>query len=171
MSTAQSTVSFATRKMAVDIPNLIFATAIAGWVAWFCWDAWRGSHAVENLILIAPVSAVALVLYFFVVAGCFKRIDQAEEQPTSPLEPLARRTAIKIAGSMTLLAAFVLVGPLIGFDIACFAYILLMMAFLGERRFLVLLLVPLVFCVAVIYCFGTLLSTPLPVLLLRGFNR
>ena len=39
----------------------------------------------------------------------------------------------------------------------------------GDRcRILVLLLVPLLFCVAVIYCFSTLLATPLPLFFLGG---
>lgn len=171
MPDARLTVKFAGQKIAVDIPHIIFATGIAGWVAWYCWDAWHANAAIENLILILPVSVVGVVLYFFVVAGCFQRVRQKEEQSTLPHKLLAPGTAFKIAGSMVMLAALVLAGPLIGFDIASFVYMLAMMAFLGERRIIVLLLFPLLFSVAVIYCFGTLLATPLPVFFFRGQNQ
>jgi hypothetical protein len=155
-------INVAGRKFAVDIPHLIFATGIAGWVAWFCLNAWHASSSIENLILIVPVSGIALVLYLFVIAGCFQRVTESEQQRASPRQPLAPGVAVKIAGSMGLLVALVVAGPLIGFDVACFAYVLAMLLFLGERRIAVLLLVPPLFCVAVIYCFNTLLSTPLP---------
>jgi cell division protein FtsW (lipid II flippase) len=162
MSRACPVINFAGGKIAIDIPHLIFATGLAGWAAWFGWDAWHAGPGVENLILIVPVSGLALLLYFFIAAGCFQRVRESEEPTASAREPLSRGMAIKIAGSMALLGAFVAAGPLIGFDVASFAYVLGMMFFLGERRILVLLIVPLVFCIAVIYCFNTLLSTPLP---------
>lgn len=168
MSMARPVVNFAGRNIAVDIPHVAFATGLAGWAVWYCWDAWHANSDVENMILILPVSVAAVLLYFFVVAGCCHSVRQGEEQLVSLHEPLGRRTALKIAGSMALLAGFVLAGPLIGFDVATFAFMLLMMAFLGERRIAVLILVPLLFSLAVIYCFGTLLATPLPVLILRG---
>lgn len=170
MSNAGSMGNFAVGKFAVDIPNIVFATALAGWVAWYCWDAWHANAAMENVILILPVSALGILLYFFVVAGCIKRISMDEKRCASSREPMSRGMAIKIVGSMAMLAALVLAGPMIGFDIASFVYMLGMMAFLGERRILVLLFFPLIFSIVVIYCFGTLLSTPLPVLILRGQN-
>ena len=170
MSNAPSIDKYTGRKFTVDIPNIIFATGLASWVAWYCWDAWHANAAVENMILILPVSVLGILLYFFVIAGCIKRVSPDEKQSTPSHEPMARGMAIKIVGSMAMLAALVLAGPLIGFDIASFAYMLGMMLFLGERRILVLLLFPLLFSVAVIYCFGTLLDTPLPVFIFRGQN-
>ena len=170
MSESQPMDKFTGRKLTVDIPNIIFATGIAGWVAWYCWDAWHANAAMENMILILPVSALGILLYLFVIAGCIKHVSPNEKQSTPSHEPMGRGIAIKIVVSMAMLAALVLAGPLIGFDIASFAYMLGMMFFLGERRILVLLLFPLLFSVAVIYCFGTLLATPLPVLIFRGQN-
>lgn len=162
MSTTYPVVIVSGRKIAIDVPHLTFVTLLSGWAAWFCWDASHASATVENLILILPISVVAIVLYFFVAADCFHRVPAGEEKEPFAREPLARGMAVRIAGSMALLAGFVVAGPLIGFDIASFAYTLGMMAFLGERRIWVLLLVPLLFSAVVIYCFSTLLSTPLP---------
>jgi hypothetical protein len=169
-SNARSMANFPVGKFAVDIPNIAFASCLAGWVGWYCWDAWHANAAIENVILILPVSALGILLYFLVVAGCFKRVSPDQKQCASSHEPVGRGMAIKIVGSMAMLAGLVLAGPLIGFDIASFVYMLGMMAFLGERRILVLLFFPLLFSVVVIYCFTTLLATPLPVLIFRGQN-
>jgi hypothetical protein len=149
-------------RTSVDLPHFAFATGIVAWSAWFCWDAWRASPDIENLILIVPVGVVAVVLYLFVAVGCFRGAG------TAGREPLGSGMAVRIAGSMGLLVAFVVAGPSIGFDFACVLYLFAMMVFLGERRILVLLLAPLLFCVAAIYCFNALLSTPLPLLFSRG---
>ena len=152
---------FRGRTIEVDLPHLAFATAIAAWCAWFCQDAWRAQRDVENLILIVPAAAAALLIYAAIAAGCFRRVASAEVQ-SQPRKPLAPGAGLRIAGTMALLAAYATAGPLIGFDIATFAYILVMLLFLGERRIAVLLLVPILFCAIAIYCFATLLATPLP---------
>jgi hypothetical protein len=183
MSAARPIIEFAGRKIAVDVPHLVFATSIAGWCAWFCRDAWRSNSGVENLILIVPAAAVAVILYLFVAAGCFRAEPGGattapssrgsvgsgrQEGASSEREPLAGGIGIKVAGSMALLAGFVVTGPLIGFDIASFLYMLGMLFFLGERRIVVLLAVPVIFCAAAIYCFNNLLSTPLPLYFFSG---
>jgi hypothetical protein len=168
MALSRPLISFGGQKIAIDVPHLTFVTGIGGWSAWFCWDAWHASPEVENLILIVPISAAAILLYLFVAAQCFRPVDAPVARESRPRKPLAPGMGVKIAGSMALLAGFVVAGPLVGFDIASFFYMLGMMAFLGERRMLVLLLVPMVFCAVVIYCFNTLLATPLPLLFSRN---
>ena len=160
MSAARPVIHLAGRKIAVDVPHLALASGIAGWCAWFCWDAWRSSADVENLIMIVPVSAAAVIFYLFTLPGCFQLVETLDRE--KPRKPLSAGVGLKITGSMALLAGFVVAGPLVGFDIASFFYMLAMMAFLGERRILMLLLVPLLFCGIAIYCFNNLLSTPLP---------
>lgn len=168
MSNPHSTFEVVGRKIAVDRLQLIFATGIAAWVSWFCWDAWHASARIENLILILPVSMAAIVLYLLVAASCIKPVDSAASEDAAPA--MSHRSMVRIAGSIVLFVAFVIAGPWIGFDVATFAYLLVMLLFLGERRRSVLLIFPLLFTVAVIYCFGTLLAAPLPVLLLKGLN-
>ncbi len=119
----------------------------------------------ENLILIVPATVAALLFYAAIAAGCFHVVTEPHPPERRPLEPGIGR---KIAGTMALLAAYAACGPLIGFDVATFAYLLAMLLFLGERRIIILLLVPALFCGIVIYCFGTLLATPLPLLFFDG---
>jgi hypothetical protein len=151
----------------VDVAHACFATAIAGWCAWFGYDAWQAQADVENLILIVPVALAALAFYAVVLAGCV-RIGNAAEVSASPRAPLAKGMGLKIAVTMALLVAYVVLGPLVGFDVTSFAYILAMLLLHGERRPLVLLLVPTLFCIVAVYLFGSVLGTPLPLLLLPG---
>jgi hypothetical protein len=162
MALSHPVISLGGSKIAVDVPHLAFVTAIVAWCVWFCRDAWLAQADVENLIMIVPASAAAGILYVFVAAGCFKAVG-----PTDRFEsrrPLKSGVGVKIAGTMALLAALVVAGPLIGFDLASFVYILATMLLLGERRIIALLLVPALFCIVVIYCFDTILPIPLPLL-------
>jgi Tripartite tricarboxylate transporter TctB family len=156
------------KTITIDLPHLAFATAIAVWCAWFCQDAWHAQQDVENLIMIVPASILAMILYVVVAAGCFHVVPAEDQNPVAPRRPLAPGIAGKITGTMALLGAYVTCAPLFGFDVASFVYILAMLLLLGERRILILVLVPAVFCAIVIYCFNTVLATPLPLLLFPG---
>ncbi len=160
--------AFRGRTVVIDVPHLAFATAIAGWCIWYCQDAWRAQRDVENLIMILPASLLAVILYLFVAVGCVRFVSGPEQDAASPRRPLRPGLGGKIAGTMALLAAYVIAAPLIGFDVVSFAYVLAMLWFLGERRILVLLLVPALFCAVAIYSFDTILATPLPLLFFSG---
>jgi Tripartite tricarboxylate transporter TctB family len=168
MAARLSSFTIGPRTIVVDLPHLAFATAIAAWCVWFCQDAWRAQRDVENLIMILPASLLAVILYIFVAAGCVRIVSAPAQHADPPRKPLDPGMATKIAGTMALLAAYVIAAPLIGFDLVSFAYILAMLLFLGERRIIVLLLVPALFCAIAIYCFDTILATPLPLLFFAG---
>jgi Tripartite tricarboxylate transporter TctB family len=165
MAASNPVFAFAGRRIAVDAPHLAFATAIAAWSVWYCRDAWLAQDNVVNLIFIVPGTIAAVLVYVLVAAGCFRVVGPSGEAPPER-QPLAPGMGFKIAGTMVLLAIFVFAAPEIGYDVASFLYVLAMLLFLGERRKLVLLLVPLVFCALAIYCFNTVLATPLPLLLI-----
>jgi hypothetical protein len=162
MSVSSPTIRLGHRRFRVDLPHLAFATGITGWAAWFGIDAWQASAEVENLILIAPASFAALVLYLIVAACCFRPADAAAPVRQSRHDGASGG---KIAGTMAMLAAFAVAGPLIGFDVAIFVYLLAMLLFLGERRLTVLALLPALLALIVVFGFGTLLDAPLPMLL------
>lgn len=168
MAASHPVISVGGRKIAVDVPHLALATGIATWCVWYCRDAWLAQADVENLIMIVPASLAALVLYIFVAADCFSVVGRTDDLSTLSRRPLEKGVGIKLAGTMALLAAFVVAGPLIGFDVASFVYILATLMLLGERRLIVLLLVPSLFCLVAIYCFDMILATPLPLLFFPG---
>jgi hypothetical protein len=168
MANALPTISLGNRTIAIDVPHLVFATAIAGWAAWFCRDAWLAQADVENMIMILPAAVLAVILYGFVAAECFHVI----RRQAAPLPPqrkaLAPGVRAKVVGTMVLLGAYAVGAPLIGFDVTSFAVLAAMLLLLGERRVLVVVGVPALFSAVTIYCFGTLLATPLPLFFISG---
>jgi hypothetical protein len=151
-----------TGRRTVDLPVLAFATAVAGWAAWFGWDAWHAAPEVENLILILPATVAAVLVYLFVVAGCVRTAGAGASQEATERRAIDRQTMIRIVGSMALLGALAAAGPLGGFDVASFVYMAAMLLLLGERRPLVLLLAPALFTTVVVFGFNKVLATPLP---------
>lgn len=149
--------------VAVDLAHFLFVAAIAGWIAWYGFDAWSAGADIQNLSLIAPCVALALVLALSILAGCVSVSRTVPRE--SPRAPLAVDFRRRILGTMALLALYVGSAPFAGFDVATFAYVLATLAFLGERRPLVLVLLPAGFCAIAIYGFDTVLATPLPLLL------
>src|SRR5258708_16537699 len=152
MALSHPVISLGGNKIAVDAPHLAFVTAIVAWCVWFCRDAWLAQADVENLIMIVPASIAAGILYVFVAAGCFRVVGHTDNFETR--RPLDSGVGVKIAGTMALLAALVIAGPLIGFDIAAFVYILSTLLFLWARRISVFLIVPALFCIVSNYCFN-----------------
>jgi hypothetical protein len=157
------------RHIAVDVPHVVFVSAVVGFCAWYLLDARGASTNVQNLLLIEPISILVFVLYVFILRDAI-----TIERPAGPLlampaprEPLTPRFRQRIFGSMALLGLYVLTMAEIGFDLATFLYVLATLFLLGERRIAVLLPVPLLFCALAIYAFGTILSLPVPLLVDR----
>ncbi len=148
--------------IAVDVPHLLFILGAAGWVVWYGLDALRGGITIQNLSLIAPCVVFALALALAIIASCFS-FSRATPAP-SPRAPLSGDFRRRIIGTMVLLTLYVAAAPYAGFDIATFIYVLATLAFLGERRPVVLLLIPAIFCAVAIYGFDIILQTPLPLL-------
>ncbi|MDE1991703.1 MAG: tripartite tricarboxylate transporter TctB family protein [Rhizobiaceae bacterium] len=156
--------------MAVDLPHLAFATAIAAWCIWYGIDAWRAQQTVANLIMIVPATIGGLILYLVVAFGCFHGLKAGQAEVLCERGKLEKGKGPKIAGTMAMLIAFVIVGPTVGFDVACLLYIGGMLLFLGERRLIPLILIPAIFCGLAIYCFSQILYTPLPLFFFGGDN-
>jgi hypothetical protein len=161
-------ITLAGRRIAVDITHLVFATVIAAWCLWYCLDALHAQRTVSNLIMIVPATIGALIFYLVIAAGCLHILGPDEAHAASERRPLEPGIGVKVAGTMAMLMAFVIVGPTVGFDVACLLYVGGMLFFLGERRMLMLILVPVLFCGIAIYCFSQVLYTPLPLFFFTG---
>lgn len=136
-------------KRRLDIPHALFIGVIGGTTIWYCLDARAASSDIQNLGLIAPVSAM-------IVALCAVGLWQSPN--TRPA--ISRR----VFGAMALLGVYVLTMDRIGFDLATWLYILTNLLVLGERRIWLLAMVPLVFAAVVTFAFANLLQTPMPLL-------
>jgi hypothetical protein len=157
----------------VDYGHLLFLIFIAGYVAWFLYDAIHASTRINNLLLVAPTAVQALLLAVFILPQCFRHADSvaAEEDPEqydplAPKLPTEKRQVVRMLTLGGALGIFVFSLAFIGFDVAIFLFALVTMAICGERRPLHLV----GFCAAVtivtVYGFKALMSYPMSTLLL-----
>lgn len=153
----------------VDWGHLIFLVVIAAAVAWYLADAASVSLNIHNLLLVAPLSALALCLCLVIAPQCFRRRD-AEERPARADVPAAgaealrssdRRSLLPIGAVALSLGLYVSLLNTIGFDVATCLFALAVMLICGERRPFALLVYPLAVAIVLVLCFRALLPYPM----------
>ncbi|MCP1337915.1 tripartite tricarboxylate transporter TctB family protein [Futiania mangrovi] len=140
--------------------HLAFIGAAAAFLIWYFLDAYGASSRLENLMLIAPATAIGLGLCLFLAAAEFVTVEGAAPRTALPaVDP-------RVPLFMALLAAYVaaLVYDL-GFDVASFLFLAASLWVLGERRPTLLVVFPAVFTVLIVLGMQELLSIPVPTLL------
>jgi len=152
------------RTVVFDLPHFLFLTAVVGFCAWYFLDAYAASNTLENLLLIEPAVIAAVILYFVILRSIIQVVpnEDAVAATRAPLSPLVR---VRIFGGMALLIAYVALMGVIGFDVATVLYVAATLALLGERRPVMLIVLPLVFGLLVAYAFRQMVTVPVPTLL------
>lgn len=160
-------------RYAVDWGHLIFLAAIGAWVLWYLLDAVSASLNIHNLLLVAPLSVVALCLCLVILPQCFRRAGEVEAQPSAPgphgasaLGSLSLRKLAPVGGLVVALGLYVSLLDVIGFDVATWLFVLATMVICGERRWLPLALYPLLASLILIGAFRALLPYPMHTLVL-----
>ncbi len=163
---------------AADREHLFFLALLLAFVAWYLWTAAAASPTFSNLILIAPVGAVAIGLLLYIAvaevtgrhAAAAAKLPAAEAgQPAAAPQGRFRTTSIgTVLALMALFGAFVAAMPYVGFDISTFFFTLATMWLLGERRVAFSLAVALATAIAVSIAALTLLTFPMPLGIARA---
>lgn len=164
-----------------DWEHLFFLAIVLAFLVWYLWTATAASPTFTNLILIAPVGAVAAILALYVAlkeifghtavmkAAAFGQAAAAAETAPSRFRSGSLAT---IALLMGLFGLFVAAIPYLGFDIATFFFVLATLWLLGERRVIFSLSLALGIAAALSIAALTLLTFPMPLgvarLLWRG---
>ena len=148
------------RQVRVDLPQTLFATAIAAFCACYLLNARAASSDVQNMLLIEPAAIAGLILSALIVRDTIRLEPAGTMVAGAPLD----RPGARVVGSMVLLGAYVFSMAKIGFDLATYLYILANLILLGERRILVLVVLPLAFAAAIVYGLSAISSIPLPLL-------
>jgi hypothetical protein len=165
------------RGNARDWEHLFFLAIMLGFVVWYLWTAAAASPTFTNLILIAPVGAVASGLLLYVGLGeIVGREGVAETAPSDGTEPSAQTNAGRfrtgsagiIVALMALFGLFVAAMPYIGFDVATFFFILATLWLLGERRVIFSFALALGISVVLSVAALTLLTFPIPLGIARS---
>lgn len=154
----------------IDPGHLAGVTTIVGLCVWYFFDARRVSDSFDNLLLIAPAAALAVVLYAVIVARDvrIRRADGGEDPAGAPADGAATAGPDwKQFALMGLLAAYVLAMPYAGFDVATAAFVFLALRLEAKQSWRFAALYALAFTVLTVGGLRELLSVPVPTLLDR----
>lgn len=168
------------RQHRTDWEHIFFIAVVLLFLAWYLWTATAASPTFSNLILIAPVGAVAAGLVLYIgAAEIFGHNAIVRASGVAPNAEAAEAAPSRFrAGSLTtimllmvLFALFVVGIPYIGFDLATFFFVIATLWLLGERR--VIFTVSLALGIAVVLSIAalTLLTFPMPLTLARSLWR
>lgn len=145
-----------------DYGDLLVLMALAGFTLWYLLDAIRVSSAVQNLLLILPLSFVVLAIVVLEVGMRLKRGTLLVREESEG-EPLHR--TLPVVG---LFAAYVISLETLGFDVATVLFIAAFLVLKGERHWLLLGGYSLAFGFGVAFFFAQMLPYPMHMLILQG---
>ena len=131
-------------KRAIDWEHIFFLAAVLIFLVWYLSDATVASPTFSNLILIAPVGAIAAVLVFYIGT---------------------------IALLMVFFGLFVAAIPYAGFDVATFVFVIATLWLLGERSVVFMLTLALGISTGISVAALTLLTFPIPMAIARAVWR
>ncbi|MCE8021111.1 tripartite tricarboxylate transporter TctB family protein [Halomonas sp. MCCC 1A11036] len=143
-----------------DYGDLLVLMALAGFTLWYLLDAIRVSSAVQNLLLILPLSLVVLAIVLLEVMLRLKHGTLFQRQGEEG-EPLYR--TLPVVG---LFAAYVISLETLGFDVATVVFVALFLLLKGERNWLLLGGYSLAFGFGVALFFAEMLPYPMHMLVL-----
>ena len=176
--------NFRGRTVSVDWGHLIVLLLIAAATGWYLLDARSVSTAANNLLLIQPLSIIALILVLVILPQCFRVAEQHADGATpvhetvrareetkasdlmQPKLPTERVEVIKLLMLAGLLGLFVFLLKPLGFDVAIFLFSAAGMAICGERRPLPLIAFPVIVTLVVVMGFKALMPYPMPTTIL-----
>jgi hypothetical protein len=145
----------------IEWGHLALVLLFAALTAAYLYDSWSASSALENLILIAPGSMVALGLCAIIIIGIFRgQSSRAYDIPrTSPDEPWVVRHRVTIY--IVLFGLYALGLETVGYDLATILFVAAALVLHGERRPVPLTAFSLGFSGIVVWAFKAMLSFPM----------
>jgi hypothetical protein len=157
----------------VDWGHLLFLTVIGGAVLWYLLDAASVSLNIHNLLLVGPLSVLALGLCLVILPQCFKRTEEYDAPRSVPdvqVSPISGARSVgswqgghlwPVVGLVVSLGLYVSLLNVIGFDVGTWLFVLAVMLICGERRPLPLIAYPLLVALILISAFRALLPYPM----------
>ena len=176
--------NFRGRTISVDWGHLIVLLLIASATGWYLFDARAVSTAANNLLLVQPLSIIALILVLVIIPQCFRVVEEHPDGAASvreakharedieaselmqPKLPTERAEVIKMLTLGGLLGLFVFLLKPLGFDVAIFLFLGIGMVICGERRPLPLIVFPVAVTLVVVLGFKALMPYPMPTTIL-----
>jgi hypothetical protein len=152
-------------RVSAEWGHIAFVSAIAITCLIYVLDTLSVSHHVNNIILVVPASGLILLLCVWVlISGISIRkvspdVSNGQEQAISLEDKKALAKSIAL---MALTGVYVAIIEFVGLDIASFAYLIVILVLLGERRPIFVLCYALIFTFIVVGGTGALIPYPIP---------
>lgn len=159
-----------TGRIRVHWGHLALLAFFAAVILAYLLDARATSLRTNNLILVQPVSILALILLLLVLPQCFRREGaKPKAEPLDPAPPVVKETPFELGKILLMMSAFVILAfsmERIGFDIAVFAFLVLGIRVCGERNWIANIAFSAVFTALLIYGYGAIIPFPFPLAVL-----
>ena len=152
-------------RVSAEWGHIAFVSAIAITCLIYVLDTLSVSHHVNNIILVVPASGLILLLCVWVlISGISIRkvspdVSNGQDQAISLEDKKALAKSIAL---MALTGVYVAIIEFVGLDIASFAYLIVILVLLGERRPIFVLCYALIFTFIVVGGTGALIPYPIP---------
>ena len=160
----------------IDFGHLMLVIFIEGAVIWYFYDAYTASSNIQNIILIAPASIIVIFLGLIVLYQIF-RSDSIRVTDSTPLSQTHQRKPaddipqsldqLKEAAFLTsrfrtlifilIFGLYIFFLDIIGFDIATYLFLGIIMVLQGERRVWLIVAYSLLFGTVTIWFFGLMI--------------
>lgn len=149
-------------RIRADGGHLVFATALAAFIAWYGYSTYQASRATADLLLILPGTFFMLLLYCLLLLQEV-RIEAADiEEPLRPVRDAKERTLlVKQWAYVAAMAGFLFLLPVAGLEIAAFLFTAGMLWLLGSRKILFNLGLSAAFSLAISYIFVEAIGVPI----------
>ena len=156
-------------RVSAEWGHIAFVTAIAITCLIYIFDTLSVSHHINNIILVVPFAGLTLLLCVWVVISGIRirrvipDVTNGQDQTigTEDKQALAKPIAL-----MALTGVYVVIIEFVGLDIASFAFLIVVLILLGERRPFFVLCYALIFTLIVVGGTGALIPYPIPMTLL-----
>lgn len=159
-------------EIAVDWGHLALLALIAGVVVAYLVDARAVSLDLNNILMLQPAAVIALVLIALVVPQCFRRLRKVPQPSLSGSEADTEARTVETMGEREVLvrtgilaatfAAFAASLEAVGFDVACWGFMVVGLYVCGERRWWVIGLFATIFTALLVGGYRMLIPFPFP---------
>jgi len=157
-------------KITVDWGHLALLAVFAGLILTYLFDARATSMRVNNLLLVQPVSILAIGLLLLVLPQCFRRERPEDEgEPDTAAAQKPKETPLDLAKILATMVTFVVLAfsmEAIGFDVAVFTFLVIGIFLCGERNWIANIAFSTIFTALLVYGYGAIIPFPFPLAVL-----
>ncbi len=155
------------RHLTGGIGHLMLLAGFVGYAMWYALDAYAAQSKIQNMLLIAPASAIVIVFVALIFLSEIRSIVHGTDAVVSDEEP--GQTFQQRYGTLCAsigMTVYVIAMPFVGFDVATVLFIAASMVMQGARNWAAILIFSLIVGLLPVWALENVLSIPVPTLLL-----